>query len=664
MRLPGGSDGRRATLTCIVLIAVVTVFGGRTVCLTPSLQDEPAVIRIGGDNYFPPYEFVSETGVYRGFNVDLMNAVALELGINIELIPMPWSQVRQALENGLVDAIQGMKYSPERDVIYDFSTPYLTSSQSIFVRRERFDISDLSDLRGHAVAVQRGDISLDSLRRVGGARSVVFENQQAALEALIAGEVDAFLGNRLAGIYMTQRKMKTDEIKMVGEPIAPAPYCMAFRDGDRELVELFNRGLARVKKAGTYDRIYQKWFGEEIEPPTAFLKGLMRVLGALLGAAALVTLAVIYWNWTLRREVAARTRELSQVNKLQAMILENSFNAIVAIDAESLIVAANASAAEFCGVDVSDLIGRRWADSPLSRFIDSALVCGTLRTGTVHRDREVLADVGGSERVIRFNLGPLAREGGANGAILVFRDVTDTKRLEEVEATHDKMEAMAQVVSGVAHEIRNPLTSIKAFIDMLPSKYDVPGFREEISRHLPVEIDRLNEIVTDLMTYAKPRKPAREQFDVSSLVDSVLGVFQFEADRVGVSLRACVQPGLTVFADRNQIKQVLINLVLNAVEAMSGPGEVRVDAWTEDDDRVHLAVCDSGPGIAKEDLRRVVEPFFTRKPKGTGLGLSVSYKLVQENGGNLEISSLPGQGTSVTLTLPTRNTASERSAGV
>ncbi|MEW6229685.1 MAG: transporter substrate-binding domain-containing protein, partial [Bacillota bacterium] len=185
---------------------------GLVLALSPvAAGGDTSVVRIAGDNCFPPYEFLSETGIFRGFNVDLMHAVAIELGLNIELVPMPWSQVRAALEQGKVDAIQGMKYSLERDRIYDFSMPYLTSSQSIFVRRDCVDISELADLKGRRVAVQRGDISHESLSRVKFADPVVFENQEAALEALLAGAVDAFLGNRLAGMYMTQRKMRTSD---------------------------------------------------------------------------------------------------------------------------------------------------------------------------------------------------------------------------------------------------------------------------------------------------------------------------------------------------------------------------------------------------------------------------------------------------------------------
>lgn len=611
------------------------------------LAEHPTVIRIAGDEFFPPYEFVAESGAYTGFNVDLMNAISIELGMSIELIPMPWSRVRAALESGEVDAIQGMKYSPDRDLIYDFSLPYLSSAMAIFVRKDRLDISGLKDLVGRRVAVQHGDISNEALRRTPTVKPVAFENQRAALESLLAGQVDAFLGNRLAGMYMVQRRMRTQDVKIAGEPIDPAPYCIAVREGDRELLDLMNRGLSLVRQSGLYDKIYSKWFGEQIEPPAAFLKSRMRALCYVIGAAAVVTLGVVLWNGSLRREVAMRTRELTKINVLHSTILENSFNAIVAASVDLEIILANSSAVELLDINFDQLIGRRWSDSPVSGIAGEDLVADSIESATVYRDRMATVKVNGVERVMSFNLGPL----DGSGAILVFRDVTDSKRLEEAEAIRDKMDALAGTVAGIAHEIRNPLTSIRTFISMLPQKYDSPAFREEISKHVPLEIDRMSAIITDLMEYARPRKPIIQAFDVGELIDSVINTYRFEAQQAGVVVKTDILPDTWVLADRNHIRQVIVNVVINALESMGGPGEINITAASDQEGRAVVTVADSGPGIPKADIRHVFEPFFTTKPSGTGLGLSVSYKLMRENGGDLSIESSEGIGTLVRLAL-------------
>lgn len=451
---------------------------------------------------------------------------------------------------------------------------------------------------------------------------------------------------------MVQRKMRTGEVKVVGSPIDPAPYCVAVREGDTRLLELLNKGIAGIKKSGSYDKIYRKWFGEEIEPPSVFLKQLMRILWTILGILAAGALAVVNWNRALRQQVAARTRQLAQVNALQKLILENSFNAIVALDRHGRVVAGNASAARFCAPQEEELVGRHWKETVLGRFLPEEMFVKASRDGAVCRDREAVVELDGEERVVGFNLGPLDDGAGSGGAVLVFRDITDSKKLRAAEAIRDKMEAFTRLVAGIAHEVRNPLTSIKTFIQLLPSKYDDPEFREQLARHLPTEVDRLTTIISELLQHARPRRPFKERFDVGELVGSVVSVFRFHTLRAGIDLASDVPTGMMVLADRNQVKQVLINVILNAIEAVSGPGSVRVSASDGRDGYVRVTVADSGPGIAKEDLARVFEPFFTKKPKGTGLGLSLSYQLMKENGGDIRIESSPGEGTRVILLLP------------
>ena len=169
---------------------------------------------------------------------------------------------------------------------------------------------------------------------------------------------------------------------------------------------------------------------------------------------------------------------------------------------------------------------------------------------------------------------------------------------------------------------------------------------------MPAEIDRMSAIIADLMEYARPRKPIIQAFDIGELTDSIVNTYKFEAEQTGVVVKTDVAPNTWALADRNHVRQVLVNVVINAFESMDGPGQITITAAPDYEGRAVVTVTDSGHGIAKSDVRRVFEPFFTRKPSGTGLGLSVSYKLMRENGGDLLIESTEGLGTVVTLVLP------------
>ncbi len=195
-----------------------------------------------------------------GFNVDMMRAIAIELGIEIELIPMGWQEAMDALESGEVDAVQGMTRSALREEKFDFSLPLVTNSQAIFVLKETNYISTLDDLAGKKASFQLGDISYElGGRDIKDIERYIKINQEEAIDLLLNGKVDAFVGNRLTGIYYLQREGNFDKVKIVGgEPMHITEYCTSVQKGDTEVLDIINQGLDGIKKNGNYDKIYKK----------------------------------------------------------------------------------------------------------------------------------------------------------------------------------------------------------------------------------------------------------------------------------------------------------------------------------------------------------------------------------------------------------------------
>jgi C4-dicarboxylate-specific signal transduction histidine kinase len=185
---------------------------------------------------------------------------------------------------------------------------------------------------------------------------------------------------------------------------------------------------------------------------------------------------------------------------------------------------------------------------------------------------------------------------------------------------------------------------------MLPNKYDNADFREKISRFVPQEIERLNRVVNDLLSYANPPTVQRERLPLKSLVDGVLVYFADAISRQGIRLSVDFDDKLPVWVDRHQMKQVLINVLLNAVQALEGRPEPRLRLSAEQrEGTVHLLVTDNGPGISPSALHKAFEPFFTTKTGGTGLGLFVSYQLARRNGVEIQLESPPTGGMAVRL---------------
>ena len=629
------------------------------------------VYYIGGDEQFPPYEYLVESEgnqVYRGFNVDIMKAIALETGIEIEFRPMTWAQALAALDKGEVDLIQGMKYDQDRIKKYDFSEPFLISAQAIFVRSESY-ISGLDDIKGQRIAVQEGDIAHQQLRNNPDYQLVPVTYQTDAFELLLANEVEAVIVNKLAGHYILQRTDNVRKVKRVGADIDPQRYGVAVRKGDKQLLDTINRGIDGIKKNGTYEKIYTKWFGEELDYPTTYYKQRLIIALSILGALGLVVILLSYISYILRQKVAERTAEIADINRMliekneyirkenmyKENILNSSYNGIVTIDQKGIIGFAN-SYAQDC-FPQHPLVGKPFRSTPLAEFLtdDSFAAAFQERQGS-RGERKI------SNRYWIVIVRVFRQADEVDGILLSFRDITLERQMREQLSRKDKMESLGNLVAGIAHEIRTPLTSIKTFAELITTKYDNPSFRSTFGQYVPQEVERLNTIVNDLLDYARPRQPFFTSIQLVPLLKGILLLFRGRIEAQQVPITIDMDEQTEVYADKHQLQQVLINVLLNAVEAQKDLAQPFIKIYEIDGrETVTVVIEDNGTGIDARDINMIFDPFFTTKSNGTGLGLAISYQLMQENHGEIWAES-GGGGTKLYLRLPKPSQKGERDA--
>ena len=612
------------------------------------------IITVAGDENFPPYEFLDERDglkVYRGFNIDLIRAVMEINGQELQFLPLPWQEALRALQEGRVDAIGGMKYDAERAQYFDFSEEYLVNSLAIFVAKDNSIIVELGDLENKRIAVQKDDIAYQKLRgRVLELTATV--SQEEAIKLLVAGKVEAVVGNKMAGQYILQRLGAMDSVKSVGGIINPERYGFAVRRDNTELLQKFNEGLRKVKQDGTYDRIYQKWFGEPVDYPAHYYK---RYLSYLIGGLLITVVLVLIFgriNYMLKREVANRTQEINRandelvrmnsyiqdVNRYQSNVLNSGYGGILTCDGAGIIRFANHYASERLQI-IGDPSEQDLHDVPAGKWI-----LDILQTGD--SSGELLL----GENWLEFAVLRLAAGNQPAEIVVHFRDISEEKKLREDVVKRHKMEALGQLVASIAHEIRTPLTSIKTFTEMLPNKYDNADFREKISRFVPQEIERLNRVVNDLLAYANPPVVHQETVPLKTLVDGVMVYFADAIARQGIDFRVDCDDRLRVCVDRHQMKQVLINVLLNSLQALAERENPRLRITAElFEERVVLQVTDNGPGISPEVRQKAFEPFFTTKAGGTGLGLFVSYQLARRNSVEIQLDGAPDGGAMIRL---------------
>jgi two-component system sporulation sensor kinase A len=245
---------------------------------------------------------------------------------------------------------------------------------------------------------------------------------------------------------------------------------------------------------------------------------------------------------------------------------------------------------------------------------------------------------------------PLFKENGERkGLLTIGRDITQQKLAEALLLKKEKLSVLGELAAGIAHEIRNPLTSMKGFIQIMRETRQVNDTYIDI---VLSELERINQIVSELLVLAKPQSYDYKPFFLSDVIGYVVNLIGHEAtlNNVYISVENAV-PQACIFGDKNQIIQVFINIIKNSIEAMPDGGTIHLRVWKENQ-TIHVTISDTGVGISKERLQKIGEPFFTLKEKGMGLGLTTSTKIVQEHKGTLEIESEVGKGTTVHLSFP------------
>jgi signal transduction histidine kinase len=216
----------------------------------------------------------------------------------------------------------------------------------------------------------------------------------------------------------------------------------------------------------------------------------------------------------------------------------------------------------------------------------------------------------------------------------------------------DRLATIGELAAGAAHEIRNPLTAIRSSLQYLEAKSADEASLKLIGAALQ-ETARINEIVSALLSFSRPSETVQERYNLVETLEEGLDLVSFQARKQQVVLRReFPDEALTVRGDRSQLKQLFLNVFLNAIQAMPGGGELKVEALRKDGPKAVVAVTDTGDGIPEENLDRIFDPFYTTKKSGTGLGLSICYNIIKSHRGDIEVKSKTGQGTTILVSLP------------
>jgi PAS domain S-box-containing protein len=243
------------------------------------------------------------------------------------------------------------------------------------------------------------------------------------------------------------------------------------------------------------------------------------------------------------------------------------------------------------------------------------------------------------------------------GVLLTIQDLTEVKTLEEKVRRADKLSALATMAAGMAHEIKNPLSSMKVLSQLLPLRFGDEEYRKKLQEIFPREINRIDRIVESLLGFARATAPNFEKENINAILEETLKYFKEQAENAEVKISAAYADLPEIEVDKSQISQVFSNLILNAIQAMPSGGELKIATLAGKKienmlQEVKIQISDTGYGIAEETVKKLFDPFYTTKYGGTGLGLTITHSIVDGHRGYIDVESKVGKGTAFTVTLP------------
>jgi two-component system, NtrC family, sensor histidine kinase HydH len=344
-------------------------------------------------------------------------------------------------------------------------------------------------------------------------------------------------------------------------------------------------------------------------------------------------------------------KKYTSIKTFAGNILTQMRDGVVTVDPDEKITIFNASAGELFGASPDDVEGHRLQDL-------QAGACAGLTDIFAQPDGTSEVEIhraDGTHKITAVSLSTTRDSAGApESRSAVLRDLTETRRLEREAQRKEKLSAMGELASGVAHEIRNPLNAIAMIAQRLEKEFrprnGVTEYRG-LAKVMQQEAQRVNAIIKQFLSFARPARLQRREVEVAMLVGHVASLFSAQAVDKGVSFQATTKGGHAGFLDAEQLKQALLNILQNALEATPPGGRIILNASTTEG-RTRFTVSDTGNGIPRAMLDKIFNLYFTTKPDGTGVGLSMTQQIVAQHGGSIDVATTEGKGTIFTIDLP------------
>jgi two-component system sensor histidine kinase PilS (NtrC family) len=353
-------------------------------------------------------------------------------------------------------------------------------------------------------------------------------------------------------------------------------------------------------------------------------------------------------------ELDANRLNLAELRALNQNVVESIPSGLITLSPSGLVTFANPASEQILMRKAEELVGCHISELGFFSEEEWRAVDETMGIAPVMRMERDDFLVDGNFHTLGWAVTPLnTLEGVASGYTLIFQDLTDMKKMEAELRLKDRMAAVGELSAGIAHEIRNPLAAIAGSVQVLKKSEALSPQEQRLMSIVLRESERLNKSIADFLRFVKPQEKRAAEFDIAASLSETLDLLANSPELSAEHRieRQIAPPSYTIVGDGDQIRQVFWNIARNAVQAMPRGGRLRV-ATEVGDGSYNIVFADSGRGMSDSDQRRLFQPFRTNFPTGTGLGMAISYRIVQEHGGRIDVRSREGSGTMITVSLP------------
>ena len=611
----------------------------------------------GSDRSSPPLRYVDhDSGQYQGFVVDYVNALSIELGIEIRLEPLPWSTALSKLERGETD-FSDMFKSKERAAKFLFSNPIYNLRGIIVTSADDSSINSIADLKNKTIALPAGDFAIDFLRARNPEQKFIFTGDNYSALAMVRdGFADAVVGDEPVLSYYMKKLDTRENLKIIPEPAYEQDCVLGIPKSEKKLVVIMNKGIANLKSKGTMLKIQQKWLG--VTASFVQARKTEQVLLILLIFTTLIMLVFYIFsqlNRTLKKEIARRTEELTLSRNELRTTFDGLAHFMATFNEKCEIVNVNRSFSRFVGKSPDEILQKHCfsLDAHLFENCSSCIVKKTFKGNKIYKKE--LNDKGSIYELSSYPIELHKSE--VQKVLLMVKDITTEKITEQKYFQENKMAAIGQLAAGMAHEIRNPLGLIRNYSYLLRHATDRndPKINKSINQ-IEASVEKAGSIIDNLLNFSRLDNEDNEKIYIKDFVDGILQLENKLMLSRKIKYEIDCSSEISYMINREVLKHIVINLTGNAIDAMPDGGILSVKGRVINNSLV-IDFSDTGTGIPEENRESIFNPFFTTKKrgKGTGLGLYIVYSDVKRYGGEISVKSETGKGSVFTVTLPSVN---------